>query len=81
MEVSLEGNIILCRQADQPNIIRSVVNILGEENVNINSMSVGRTPQRKQAVMVIGVDEKPSKEALKKIDEIPAVEEFVFLAV
>ncbi|PWA56899.1 hypothetical protein CTI12_AA413010 [Artemisia annua] len=34
---------------------------------------------KKQAVMVIGVDEKPSKEALKKIDEIPAVEECVFL--
>ncbi|GJU21233.1 leucine-rich repeat, cysteine-containing subtype protein [Tanacetum coccineum] len=31
---------------------------------------------RKQAVMVIAVDEKPS---LKKIDEIPAVEEFVFV--
>ncbi|GJS41833.1 hypothetical protein Tco_0566876 [Tanacetum coccineum] len=36
------------------------------------------TTQRKQAVMVIGVDGKPSNEALKKIDEIPAVEEFVF---
>ncbi|GJR94566.1 leucine-rich repeat, cysteine-containing subtype protein [Tanacetum coccineum] len=42
-------------------------------------MSVGSTTQRKQAVMVIGVDGKPSNEALKKIDEIPAVEEFVFL--
>ncbi|GJU88753.1 hypothetical protein Tco_1301176 [Tanacetum coccineum] len=30
------------------------------------------TAPRKQVVMVIGVDEKPSKEALKKIDEIPA---------
>ncbi|GKE33413.1 hypothetical protein Tco_1452735, partial [Tanacetum coccineum] len=34
----------------------------------------------KQAVMVIGIDEKPSEEALKKIEEIHAVEEFVFLA-
>jgi len=29
--------------------------------------------------MTIGVDEKPSKEALKRIGEIPVVEEFVFL--
>jgi D-3-phosphoglycerate dehydrogenase len=29
--------------------------------------------------MIIGVDEEPSKEALKRIGEIPAVEEFVFL--
>ncbi|GJY13072.1 leucine-rich repeat, cysteine-containing subtype protein [Tanacetum coccineum] len=31
-------------------------------------------------IMVIGVDEKPSKKALNKIDEISAVDEFVFLA-
>ncbi|PWA47921.1 hypothetical protein CTI12_AA492900 [Artemisia annua] len=80
VDVSLEGNIILCRQADQPNIIGRVGCILDEENVNISSMSFGRIAQRKQAVMVIGVNEKPSKKALKKIDEIPAVEEFVFLA-
>jgi len=29
--------------------------------------------------MTIGVDEKPSKEALKRIREIPTVEEFVFI--
>ena len=80
MDVSLEGNIILCRQADQPNMITSVSSILDDDNVIISSMSFGRIAQRKQAVMVIGVDEKPSKKALKKIDEIPAVEEFVFLA-
>jgi D-3-phosphoglycerate dehydrogenase len=42
-------------------------------------MSVGRIAPRKQAVMAIGVDEQPSKETLKKIGDIPAVEEFVFL--
>lgn len=42
-------------------------------------MSVGRIAPRKQAVMTIGVDEEPSKEALKRIREIPAVEEIVFL--
>jgi D-3-phosphoglycerate dehydrogenase / 2-oxoglutarate reductase len=43
-------------------------------------MSFGRIAHGDQAVMVIGVDEAPSKMALKKIDEIPAVDEFVFLA-
>ncbi|PWA98437.1 hypothetical protein CTI12_AA019520 [Artemisia annua] len=80
VDVSLKENIIVCRQAHQPNIIGRVGSILDEENVNISSMSFSRIAQRKQAVMVIGVDEKPSEKALKKIDEIPAVEEFVFLA-
>lgn len=79
VDVSMEGSLILCRQVDQPGMIGSVGNILGEENVNVSFMSVGRITPRKQAVMTIGVDEEPSKEALKMIGEIPAVEEFVFL--
>ncbi|XP_077238273.1 D-3-phosphoglycerate dehydrogenase 1, chloroplastic-like [Tasmannia lanceolata] len=79
VDVSLEGNLILCRQVDQPGMIGRVGNILGEQNVNVSFMSVGRTAPRKQAIMAIGVDEEPDKETLKKIGDVPAVEEFVFL--
>lgn len=79
VDVSLEGNLILCRQVDQPGMIGHVGRILGNENVNINFMSVGRIAPRKQAIMAIGVDEQPDKETLKKIGEILAIEEFVFL--
>lgn len=79
VDVSLEGNIILCRQVDQPGMIGRVGNILGEKNVNISFMSVGRTARSKQAIMAIGVDEEPDKETLRKIGKIPAIEEFVFL--
>ncbi|XP_028776878.1 D-3-phosphoglycerate dehydrogenase 2, chloroplastic [Neltuma alba] len=78
-DVSLEGNLILCRQQDQPGMIGKVGNILGEHNANVSFMSVGRTSRRKQAIMAIGVDEEPSKEALDKIGSVPAIEEFVFL--
>nr|GEY64879.1 ACT domain-containing protein [Tanacetum cinerariifolium] len=74
-----EARVVLDREGERrgPTFDES---ILGEENLNICSTSViGSTTQRKQAVMVIGVDGKPSNEALKKIDKIPAVEEFVFL--
>lgn len=78
-DVSLEGNLILCRQQDQPGMIGTVGSILGEHNVNVSFMSVGRTSRRKQAIMAIGVDEEPNKEALNKIGSVPAIEEFVFL--
>ncbi|GJY93255.1 D-3-phosphoglycerate dehydrogenase 1, chloroplastic-like protein [Tanacetum coccineum] len=80
VDVSLEGNIILCRQAPhQPNIITIVSCILDEvEIVNVTSMSFGMIEQYN--IMVIRVKEKPSKKALNKIDEISAVDEFVFLA-
>lgn len=79
VDVSLEGSVILCRQTDQPGMIGTVGNILGEENVNVNFMSVGRIAPRKKAIMAIGVDEEPSKGALKKIGDVPAIEEFVYL--
>ena len=79
VDVSLEGSIILCRQVDQLGMIGQDGSILGDENVNISFMSVGRIAPRKQTVMAIGVDEQPSKESLRRIGEIPAIEEFVFL--
>ncbi|MQL79084.1 hypothetical protein Taro_011508 [Colocasia esculenta] len=79
VDVSLERNIILCRQVDQPGMIGRVGSILGDKNVNVNFMSVGRTGLGKQAIMAIGVDEEPDKETLKKIGQVPAVEEFAFL--
>lgn len=79
VDVSLEGSIILCRQVDKPGIIGKVGSLLGDNNVNVNFMSVGRIAPQKQAVMTIGVDEEPSREVLKKIGETPAIEEFVFL--
>ncbi|XP_047327205.1 D-3-phosphoglycerate dehydrogenase 1, chloroplastic-like [Impatiens glandulifera] len=79
VDVSLEGSIILCRQVDQPGMIGTIGSILGEENVNVSFMSVGRVAPRKHAVMAIGVDEPPSSQSLKRIGEVPAIEEFVYL--
>lgn len=79
VDVSLDGNVILCRQLDQPGLIGHVGNILSEQNVNVSFMSVGRNASRKQAIMAIGVDEEPNKDTLQKIGEVPAIEEFVFL--
>ncbi|KAI5018067.1 hypothetical protein ZWY2020_042955 [Hordeum vulgare] len=79
VDVSLEGNLILCRQIDQPGMIGKVGNILGQRNVNVSFMSVGRTSRGKQAIMAIGVDEEPDKKTLEKIGAIPAIEEFVFV--
>uniref|UniRef100_A0A803MLI5 phosphoglycerate dehydrogenase n=2 Tax=Chenopodium quinoa TaxID=63459 RepID=A0A803MLI5_CHEQI len=79
VDVSLEGNIILCRQVDQPGMIGKVGIILADHNVNVNFMSVGRTSKKQKAIMAIGVDEEPEEDALRKIGQVPAVEEFVFL--
>lgn len=79
VDVSLDGNLILCRQVDQPGMIGQVGNILAESNVNVSFMSVGRTGRRTKAIMAIGVDEEPTKDTLTKIGGVAAIEEFVFL--
>lgn len=79
VDVSLEGNLILCRQVDQPGMIGQVGNILGDQNVNVSFMSVGRTSRGKKAIMAICVDEEPNTETLNKIGSVSAIEEFVFL--
>jgi hypothetical protein len=79
VDVSLEGSIILCRQVDQPGMIGKVGSVLGEENINISFMSVGRISPREHAVMAIGVDDEPPKAVLQKLGGIAAIEELVFL--
>lgn len=79
VDVSLEGSVILCRQVDQPGMIGAVGSILADQNVNVSFMTVGRIAPRKHAVMAIGIDEEPNRETLKKIGEVPAIEQFVYL--
>ena len=79
VDVSLEGSIILYRQVDQPGMIGKVGTILGEENVNISFMSVGRTLRGLDAIVAIGTDEDVSKAAVQKLTDIPAIGELVFL--
>lgn len=73
VDASLEGNLILCCQVDQPGMIGRVGNVLAESNVNVNFMSVGRTVRRTKAIMAIGVDEEPDRETLKKIGDRKSV--------
>ncbi|KAJ6720027.1 FORMATE DEHYDROGENASE 1 [Salix viminalis] len=79
VDASLGGNLVLCRQVDRAGMIGQVGNILGEQNVNVSFMSVGRTAGRRNAIMAIGVDEEPNLESLEKIGQVPSIEEFVFL--
>jgi D-3-phosphoglycerate dehydrogenase len=79
VDVSLDGNLILCHQLDEPGMIGQVGSILGEHNVNVSFMSVGRTVKGTKAIMAIGVDEEPDTDTLKKIGEVSAIDEFVFL--
>ncbi len=50
---------------DQPGMIAKVATVLGEQDINISTMSVGRVGIRKDAVMVLTMDEPLGPEVVK----------------
>ncbi len=60
VEFVAQGHILLTSHIDRPGMIGQVGTLLGEADVNISFMHVGRKAPRQQAIMVIGTDEKLS---------------------
>ena len=65
-----EGRFLVSSHADQPGIVGRVGTILGEHDVNIASMMVGRDAPRGKAMMILAVDdpvEAPLLETLRQV--------------
>lgn len=58
---------------DRPGIIGSVGMVLGDSDVNISSMQVGRLEPRGQALMVLALDREADEEVRRKLLAIPDV--------
>jgi D-3-phosphoglycerate dehydrogenase len=59
--------ILLSRHVDRPGIIGTVGMLLGEADINISSMRVGRERPRGEALMVLTVDDPIPPEVLERI--------------
>ena len=59
---------------DQPGTIGAVGTVAGRLNINISFMEVGRIALRGQAMMVLGVDDPISPEALAEIKALPQID-------
>ena len=68
------GNMIVTAHHDQPGIIGKVGSLLGEHNINIAGMNVGREKTGGRAVMVLLVDDPISPELMGNIRAIPGME-------
>ncbi len=68
-----EGYLLVCENEDRPGMIGAVGTILGDFNVNISFMNVGRHERRGSALMVLALDEALTGEQLKKVKEIPGI--------
>ncbi len=66
-----EGRVLLVRHHDRPGVIGKVGSLLGQHDINISFMYVGRVRPRGDAVMVMGVDEHVPDDVLDEILAMP----------
>jgi len=67
------GHVVISRHIDKPGVIGQVASILGEVDVNIAGMQVGRNRPGEEAIMVLNVDSGVPPEAMEKIRSIDGI--------
>tara|TARA_Y100001968_G_C19437728_1_gene760736 strand:- start:1339 stop:2925 length:1587 start_codon:yes stop_codon:yes gene_type:complete len=74
VNVSPSKHMLFTRHRDMPGIIGKLGSLLGEYNVNIASMQVGRRIVRGDAVMVLSIDDPIPQDLLKSIHSIEGIQ-------
>ncbi|HET9847048.1 MAG TPA: phosphoglycerate dehydrogenase [Candidatus Dormibacteraeota bacterium] len=68
-----QGTFLMSWHADRPGIIGAIGTLLGQKNINIASMQVGRDRPRGDAVMILSVDDPVPEAILAEIRRIPGM--------
>ncbi|WP_127585320.1 phosphoglycerate dehydrogenase [Paenibacillus koleovorans] len=71
VDIAPEGNILLISHNDKPGIIGKVGTLLGNNDVNIATMQVGRTDMGGSAVMLLTIDKHTPKHVLDELGKLP----------
>lgn len=74
IELRLEGDILMYRNIDKPGMLAAVSGALAKQNINIASLSLGRTQKGTNAITAVSVDKKMEDGELKPIQEVDGVE-------
>src|SRR5439155_298755 len=70
VDVPVEGHLLLTKHQDKPGLVGRVGTLLGEHDVNISSMQVGRLHPRGEALMILTLDDAVPDEVQQVIDQI-----------
>lgn len=70
MDLAPSKYMLFIKNLDVPGVIGKLGTLLGEEEINIATMQVGRDLETKKALMVVGIDNACSKESLEKISKL-----------
>jgi len=73
VEVVPRGNIIFFTNNDKPGVIGAIGSVLGECNVNIAGMHLGREREGGKALALLEVDDRVSKDVIEKFRQVPNI--------
>jgi len=68
-----EGHMLVIYNRDQPGMIGMIGTKLGNYDINIADMAVGRKEQEDHALMLINVDSKVPRHVIEKITSLPTI--------
>ena len=73
MDAAFSENMLYVRNDDRPGFIGQLGNLLGDAKINIATFSLGRVKEGGEAVCLVSVDERPSKDVCAQIEAIDQV--------
>ncbi|HPU44502.1 MAG TPA: ACT domain-containing protein, partial [Dictyoglomaceae bacterium] len=71
--------LLIIFHIDRPGIIGQVGTVLGESQINIAAMQVGRVEVGKEAVMALVIDSPVKENVLEKLRKIENIEEVYYV--
>ena len=73
MEFEVAPHMLFIRNADKPGFIGKFGTLMGESNVNIATLNLGRHKPGGDAICLVAVDEAISDAVLAKVEQLPMV--------
>ncbi|MBI2026346.1 MAG: phosphoglycerate dehydrogenase [Deltaproteobacteria bacterium] len=73
IEAIPSGHILIITNEDQPNVIGSIGNTLGRQNINISRMHLGLDRNHKKAISLINIDTQATDSILKSLEKLPHI--------
>lgn len=73
LSVGLSGTKLIMWQTDRPGVVGSVGSLLGNHDINIAEMQLGRSGPRTKAVMIMSIDEMPDEAVLGEVRKIDGI--------
>lgn len=77
IDVEPTGHLLYVHHNDRPGVIGRVGTLLGNGDINIATMQVGRSDRGGDAIMMLSVDKPASQEVLKQMAQMPEIKSVI----